>query len=143
VRVWDHGGGAVPAVTDDLGGAVREGDQRVRSGHEHVQRGVLRGGVHLVWVAQVVDRVHERLAQCVEGVDDPLQGLGRGLVEAEVQVVHVEAVGVVPDPGLVEHHERPPRGPWHGVLGRGVRQPEHAVVLGRVAQVLHVRVTVG
>ena len=134
VRMRQHDGATSPSTLDLVGGAVGQGDHGVGGGNEHVQLGVMLCPVTVVRVAEVVHRVHERLALSSQLGHEFAEFSGRSRIEAELQMEDVELVGVLAHPVGVEHDRGPPPllGRTAGVVGMGIGQPHdaHAAIAG-------------
>ena len=99
---------------------------------------VVKLGVGMMRIAEVVDRHDQRDTRVVQRRRDLAQFARRLGVEAEVHVEDVELVVVLRDPVRVEHHRRPPS-PLAARLD-DVRQAHDGPVVVRVAEVTHVNV---
>ncbi|MEU3701631.1 hypothetical protein AB0E82_05010 [Streptomyces anulatus] len=132
VRMRQDGGGATPSCGDLLCGARGERDEPVRSGNEDVQLRLVLAYVDVVRVDQVMDGVDQRLPVPAQGCEELHQRFGGLGVEAEVQVEHVEGVGVFVHPARVQHDRRPSLlGTARSAVGAGVVEPGYPVAVGR------------
>ena len=114
-----------PTSTNLLGRAAGERHEGVDARDQHIELLVVQGPVLVVRVAKVVHGVDRRNALRTDGVQHLPQRLRLPGVEAELEMEHVQVVGL--QPRGTEHHRRPP-----GLLGRaargrrvGIRQPAH------------------
>ncbi|BCP35384.1 hypothetical protein MINTMi198_07540 [Mycobacterium intracellulare M.i.198] len=91
VRVRQYAGPPPPVSPNQLCGTGCQRNQLVGGGNQDV---LLRGvglGFRVMWIAQIVHRVHQRLVVLLELLDDSGQILRSDGVEPEVDVEHVES----------------------------------------------------
>lgn len=108
VGVRHNVGPSLPSLPNRLRRSRRQGDQRSCGGYQDI---LLLGVVlrlRVVWIAQVVHRVDERLVMHLQFLDHLGQRIGGDRIESEVNVKHVEVGVVGTDPARLEHQRRPP-----------------------------------
>ncbi len=114
---------AAPSTPDLSSRSLGQRDQGVGRLHQHRQLGVVQSGLEVVGVSQVVHREHQGLGLGAQRCHEVRQTLGRGGVEAEVDVHEVELARVLAHPGALEHARRPPLSVRDVGARARVRQP--------------------